>query len=259
MVSLVKTVLGCIYLSGYVQASKAFRTVSRHLRRESSSKGYYYLLLSPSGHYRQQDIVRSVHLLLTPPSFDNVNGEKMGEEPTISISDAFDGGNIKLVKIKKRDEHGQSIVDVVLNIKPDVYTELEQIAHKQYFSFRVTVSGLPPLAIASSSSSSTPPVVRIKYVIDNAAKVSYPEAWAGTTVCFSNNFEDVDSWRRNQDTFYTEGKLWWEHTHNSNGSVFFSFFPPYSYHRHLNLIAKCTESPKAVVSTLGQVSEPSCA
>jgi hypothetical protein len=51
--------------------------------------------------------------------------------------------------------------------------------------------------------------------------VSYPEAWPGTTVCYSSNVEDPDSWKRNQDTFYMDGKLSWEHDHTKNGSVFF--------------------------------------
>ena len=161
--------------------------------------------------------------------------------PKISVSDAFDGGNIKFV--------GQTIADgaitVKLDIKPDVYTHLERIAHCQYFSFRVTVSNLPASAMD------------ITYVIVNAANASYPVAWQGTTVFYSNDIES-DSWKRNLSTTYVDGKLKWTHSHQENeGSIYFSYFPPFSYARHLKLISKCaykiqTSRMNAKVETLGQ-------
>jgi len=48
-----------------------------------------------------------------------------------------------------------------------------------------------------------------------------------------------------------DGKLTWEHEHTQNGSLFFSYFPPYSYSRHLNLVSKCSEY-NCVTMTLGQ-------
>lgn len=57
----------------------------------------------------------------------------------------------------------------------------------------------------------------------NSEAVSYPEAWPGTTVCYSKNVEDPDSWKRNQDTFYMDGKLCWEHDHMKNESIFFRY------------------------------------
>lgn len=155
---------------------------------------------------------------------------------SVSISDTFDGGNIKFVQ-QRPNPSNPTIIDCVLQIKPDVYTELEHIAHMQYFSFRVTVSKLKEPQT-------------INYVIENADQASYPEAWSGTTVFYSKNVEDVDSWKRNQDTFYMGGKLSWEHEHLSNGSTFFSYFPPFSYARHLSLVARCAEY--ANVESLGQ-------
>lgn len=184
---------------------------------------------------------------------------------SISISDAFDGGNIKFIR-QNPDENDPNTIDIVLHIKPDVYTVLEKIGHMQYFSFRSTVSGLEGAS------------KKVKYIIENAGAstnlhvgpkaihssvlshyffsrytteaVSYPEAWPGTTICYSNNVEDPDSWKRNLDTFYMDGKLSWEHDHTKNGSVFFSYFPPFSYARHLNLVSKCAEF--ANVESLGQ-------
>jgi hypothetical protein len=149
---------------------------------------------------------------------------------SISISDAFDGGNIKFIK-QRPNENNPSIIDIIVHIKPDVYTELEKIGHMQYFSFRVTLGGLEKGASQ-----------KVNYVIENAEAVSYPEAWLGTTVCYSNNVEDPDSWLRNRDTIYMDGKLSWEHEHKRNASVFFSYFPPYSYSRHLNLVSRCGNS-----------------
>lgn len=72
----------------------------------------------------------------------------------------------------------------------------------------------------------------------------------GTTVCYTTNIEDPDSWRRNQDTTYSDGQLSWEHEHTQNGSVFFSYFPPYSYSRHLALVSRCSQY--ADTTSLGQ-------
>jgi murein tripeptide amidase MpaA len=155
---------------------------------------------------------------------------------SISISDTFDGGNIKFVR-QLPNEIDPSIIDVIVHIKPDVYTELEKIGHMQYFSFRASIGG-----VEGSQ--------KVNYIIENAEAVSYPEAWPGSTVCYSNNVQDPDSWLRNRDTFYMDGKLSWEHKHTKNGSVFFSYFPPYSYSRHLDLVSRCGEY--ANVETLGQ-------
>lgn len=160
---------------------------------------------------------------------------------SISISDTFDGGNIKGITTQP-NENDQNTTDVILHIKPDIYTELEKIGHMQYFSFRATVNGLgfPPQNKKH----------KIRYVIANAEATSYPEAWIGSTVCYTHNVEDSDSWRRNQDTIYSDGQLSWEHEHTQNGSLFFSYFPPYSYSRHLGLISRCGQY--ASTTSLGQ-------
>lgn len=161
------------------------------------------------------------------------------DDITLSISDAFDGGNIKFISSQKYENDK---IEVVLHIKPDVYTELEKIGHMQYFAFRVTVNGLgfPP----SSKKQ------KVRYCIANAEATSYPEAWVGSTVCYTDNIDDSDSWRRNQETIYSDGQLIWEHEHSKNGSLFFSYFPPYSYSRHLGLISRCSLYANAI--SLGQ-------
>ncbi|GKY94395.1 hypothetical protein MPSEU_000405500 [Mayamaea pseudoterrestris] len=160
---------------------------------------------------------------------------------SISISDAFDGGNIKHVATTPDAD----TLNVSLHIKPDVYTELENIQHMQYFCFRAMIN----FTDSSNSSSSQQTV---KYSIDNASKVSYPLAWTGSTVFYSTDYSNVDGWKRVKDTFYTEGCLWWEYTHQqqSESVVYFTYFPPYTYERHLQLINKC--QAYAHVESLGQ-------
>jgi murein tripeptide amidase MpaA len=157
---------------------------------------------------------------------------------SISISDAFDGANIEM-----KEQKGDNTI--LLHIKPDVYTELEKKKHSQYFCFRSTVSGLAEQTAETSTT--------VTYLIENADTVSYPNAWKGSTVFYTNNVVDADSWKRKIDTTYDEhGNLSWTHDHDRNGSVYFSYFPPYSYARHMDLLAKCTESEHARVETLGQ-------
>lgn len=156
----------------------------------------------------------------------------------LSISDAYDGGNIKFIS-QETNANDPRVLDVSLHIKPDVRTELEHISHMQYFSFRVMVCDVDVPQ-------------RVNYIIANAGKASYPDAWPGSTVCYSSNVHDPDSWKRKEDTFYTNGCLSWEHVHDKNDHVYFSFFPPFSYGQHLDLIAKCAASGNANVSSLGQ-------
>ena len=82
----------------------------------------------------------------------------------------------------------------------------------------------------------------VKYVLVNAGDASYPSAWEGSTTFYLNQLNDPHSWKRKLDTSYDKktGELSWTHTHETNESIYFSYFPPYSYQRHLDLIAKAT-------------------
>jgi|UniRef100_A0A6T7JN58 murein tripeptide amidase MpaA len=155
-----------------------------------------------------------------------------------SVSDAFEGGNVEFVKQSVDENNGWTKISV--KVKPDVYTELEKIAHMQYFSFRVTVSDLE-----------TPE--QVTYVIENAAACSYPVAWQGTTVFVSADKTDSESWTRNSTTKYVDGQLTWTHLHETSGTIYFSYFPPFSNERHLSLISKCSKYHGACqVQSLGQ-------
>uniref|UniRef100_A0A7S2HI04 Peptidase M14 domain-containing protein n=1 Tax=Helicotheca tamesis TaxID=374047 RepID=A0A7S2HI04_9STRA len=163
-------------------------------------------------------------------------------DSTISISDAFDGGNGEYVKTEIID----GTKTVFVKIRPDPYTELEKKNHFQYFSFRATPT------VASDDEET------IKYVIENAGDASYTVAWDGTTTFYTTTDpNDPISWKRKLDTSYDAdtGHLSWSHTHpkNGGGSVYFSYFPPFSYNRHLQLISRCASSRvPCKVSSLGQ-------
>jgi hypothetical protein len=133
----------------------------------------------------------------------------------------------------------------------DVYTEFEKRSHSQYFSFRAFVSGLRPRGANDGfDDDGVVKFIAVRYVIANAHASSFPEAWPGYTVCYSPNglgSNDDDSWRRNSSTKYVDGKLVWDHVHDANGSVFFCYYPPYTYDRHLKLISDVS----AQISTKG--------
>ena len=153
----------------------------------------------------------------------------LNTETTVSISDAFDGGNIQHVKNNESQ--------VYLKVKPDPYTELEKVSHMQYFSFRSRVQ---------CENEST-----LTYIIENAGDCSYPSAWPGSTVFYS---KDRKTWKRVVNSTYDKenGHLKWTFEHAASESIHFCYFPPYSYERHLDLISKCDAAEGATVRSLGQ-------
>ena len=152
----------------------------------------------------------------------------------ISISDTFDGGRISYIG---QEENGNRVV--LLRLQHDVYTELEKKAHMQYFAFRSTVSNLNG-------------EMNVVYNIENAKEASYAEAWSGSTVFYTKTVTDSNSWRRVLDTVYDKhtGQLTWSFNHDRNGSVYFSYFPPFTYEQHLSLVDRCAAVAK--VESLGR-------
>ena len=159
----------------------------------------------------------------------------------VNISADFEGGNIEHIETVENDRIPMPVVR--LKVRPDLYTELEKINHMQYFCFK---------AVAKAD-------VKIRYVIANAGEVSYPEAWPDTTVCFTTteDYQNVDdSWRRNLTTRYVGEELVWEHTHTKeNPTVYFSYFPPYTYERHCAFMQECESVQGAKVTVLGKTND----
>ena len=153
----------------------------------------------------------------------------------IVVSDAFDSGNI----LRVADDVSKPST-VLVHIKDDVFTELEQVNHKQWFYFKANFAS--PLTEAT----------RVTYSISNANKAAFPTAWPGTTVCYSF---DRRNWLRAVSTNYDKeaGVLDWSFNHKAGSrGVYFAYFPPFTYEQHLELIEKCSESPVADVLVLGQ-------
>eukprot|EP00887_Chlorella_sp_A99_P001377 scaffold8.g1377.t1 len=160
----------------------------------------------------------------------------------ISITSAFDGGNISVVT-------ASDPADVQLEIRPEPRTPKDNnVAHYQWFCFRA--AGVCGQALTLN--------------ILNAGKSSFPEAWPGYQACASYNYEE---WFRVKTTYDAEaGVLAIHHTpkavqpggcrhwackgaqsdpalHGQRGAdllgvVFYSFWAPYPYTRHLALVAR---------------------
>ena len=153
---------------------------------------------------------------------------------TVSISSAFNSGNVKLTEMC-----GQT---VRLAIQPDPHTELEKRDHKQWFAFRSTL-------VADASV----PAASVTYEIVNAGSCSYASAWKGYEVCVSH---DQQRWRRVASTCYDaeRGILQWEWRHAlEQRIVYFAYFDVYPYERHLQLVAQCRAAvgPGLQVASLG--------
>ena len=85
--------------------------------------------------------------------------------------------------------------------------------------------------------------LKVKYILENAGQASYADAFNGYTTFVTSKSTpfDPDSWTRAADTSYVNGCLTWTHVHElkeGSSSAYFAYFPPYSYERHLGLVAR---------------------
>jgi murein tripeptide amidase MpaA len=137
---------------------------------------------------------------------------------TLSISSAFDGGNIRMV--------GQDGDRVDLEIAKD-----HQSDFYQWFYFRVTGGRGRALSLR----------------ILNCAGAAYPLGWKDYRACLS---EDRDEWRR-VDTSFDQGVLTIEVTPSSD-SVWVAYYAPYTMERHHDLVASVMAAPGIEYRSLGQ-------
>jgi murein tripeptide amidase MpaA len=137
---------------------------------------------------------------------------------TLSISSAFDGGNIRLVAI----DGGRVDLEIVKDTQSDFY---------QWFYFRL--SG----ALGRE----------VELRIVNCGGSAYPLGWDDYDACLSY---DRETWERTPSV-YADGVLTIRLTPEAN-SVWLAYFAPYTMERHHDLTAAVAEHPAAEHRSLGQ-------
>ena len=137
------------------------------------------------------------------------------------ISSGFDSGSIEVVAIE-----GDA---VRLRLRRDQVSD-PAVEIRQWFHFRL--QGARGQAV--------------KLCIENAAQATFPGGWPGYRACASY---DRLTWFR-VPTRYADGKLFIEHA-PEHDSIYYAYFEPYSWERHLQLLGRAEDSPRARVLDLG--------
>ena len=137
---------------------------------------------------------------------------------TLSISSAFDGGNIRLVRI----EGSRVDLEIVRDNQSDFY---------QWFYFRL--SGAKDQAV--------------ELRITNCGDSAYPQGWEKYRACMSY---DREEWVR-VDSGYRGGVLTIRVTPERDAS-WFAYFAPYTMEQHHDLIAEVAAYPVVTHRSLGQ-------
>lgn len=138
---------------------------------------------------------------------------------TISVSAAFDSGNIRVVGV-----NGDTIdLEIVQDHQSDFY---------QWFHFRV-----------AGARGRT-----ITFRIVNCAASAYPFGWPGYRTRVST---DHERWVVAPDTRYDGGVLTWTHRFDTE-LAWFAYFEPYSMERHDRLIAKAALAEGVTHRQLGE-------
>ena len=140
---------------------------------------------------------------------------------SISISSAFDSGNIRVLSITDTAAGVRAELEIVTDHQSDFY---------QWFHFR--------LANAAGR--------EVELAIVNGAGSAYPDGWPGYAARMS---EDRENWFL-ADTRYADGTLTIRLTPDSN-AVWSAYFAPYSMERHHDLIAWAAVQAGVVHRELG--------
>lgn len=141
----------------------------------------------------------------------------------MKISSNFDAGAIEVVSLADPQ-------DIRLRLRAD-----NAAAFCQWFHFRL------------QDAAGTP----VRLVFENADRAAYPDGWTDYRCVASY---DRRNWFRIPTTHYQDGRLVVEHTPERN-SIYYAYFEPYSYERHLDLIAWADASPFAGCRSLGSTVE----
>ena len=140
---------------------------------------------------------------------------------SISISSAFDSGNIRVLSITDTAAGVRAELEIVTDHQSDFY---------QWFHFRVANAAGREVELA----------------IVNGAGSAYPDGWPGYAARMS---EDRENWFL-ADTRYADGTLTIRLTPDSN-AVWIAYFAPYSMERHHDLIAWAAGQAGVVHRELG--------
>jgi murein tripeptide amidase MpaA len=138
---------------------------------------------------------------------------------TLSISSAFDGGNIRLVAI----DGNRVDIEILPDHQSDFY---------QWFSFRLSGAAGQEVELR----------------ILNCAGAAYPLGWENYRACMSY---DRDEWVRVADTSYEGGILTIRVTPEAN-SAWFAYFAPFTMEMHHDLVAAAASHPAVTHRSLGQ-------
>ncbi|WP_340264569.1 M14 family metallopeptidase [Sphingobium mellinum] len=140
---------------------------------------------------------------------------------TISITSAFDSGNIRLLSLSETAAGVRVELEILKDRQSDFY---------QWFHFRV--AGVEGRAV--------------ELAIRNCGTAAYPDGWPGYKARAS---EDRESWRQ-VDTSYSGGTLTISLKPRVN-AVWIAYFAPYSMERHHDLVAWAASQPGVVHRELG--------
>ena len=138
------------------------------------------------------------------------------------ISSAFDGGAIEVVA-------DADPADLHVNLRADSHADF-----RQWFYFRLQGARGRP--------------VRIRFA--NAGAATYVDGWRGYQAVASYDRAD---WFRVPTTF-DGNELVIAHA-PLRDSIYYAYFEPYSWERHLALLGRADASPRARVSDLGATVE----
>ncbi len=138
---------------------------------------------------------------------------------TITITAAFDGGNIHVL----RQDEASADLEIVKDRDSEFY---------QWFYFRVAGAAGRPLTLR----------------IMNAAGSAYPLGWPGYRARVSS---DRETWTLADATDYANGVLTIAHQSDSD-LLWFAYFAPYPIERHNALIARYAAMPGVSYHALGQ-------
>ncbi len=137
---------------------------------------------------------------------------------TIKISQNFDAGAIEVV-------HAERAADISVNLRGDSHADI-----RQWFYFRL------------QGARDQDAVIRFL----NAGEATYAKGWENYRAVASH---DRENWFRVDTTF--DGKVMTIRHTPETDSVYYAYFQPYSWERHLDLLGSAAQSPLVTIEDLG--------